>query len=439
VVLRTLPQARAWRPAVAARLARTLGRTRRPLAAHLRPEILTDTTLPLPPKLIDVAQVNLDQLVAESAREGPHLDFKRDLPAAWTNDAKHEFLADVTAFANAGGGDLIFGVDEDGQAQASALAPQPIANPDQEVRRLQDFLLNLVEPRLPGVQIQAVPVTVGTTTGYSVVVRVPQSWAGPHRVKTNQHFFVRDGLRKRQLDIPEVRSLFLRAETQAQRLRDFRAERLGKILTGEAPHRLVDGPVLVAHLIPTQAALGLVQVDPVPYSSQRGLPVIGTGGGMARLNIDGALVVRNETANGETHGYSQFFRNGFFESTYVLSHGQDQGRVVLPSTRYEQQLNTLLLNFRTELTHLGLDLECAVMLSLTRANEVKLGVRNDWDILDAHQTLFDRRTLILPDILAPGDIAPENAMRPAFDLMWQAAGFPRSRNFNALGEWAPPG
>jgi hypothetical protein len=391
----------------------------------------------LPHKLLETTQAHLQGLIDEGVREGPHLDFKRDLPAAWNNEAKHEFLADVTAFANAGGGDLVFGVDEDGQAQAAAIVPQGLTNSDLEVRRLQDFLMTLAEPRIPGIQVQAVTVSANGVTGHCMVVRVPQSWAGPHRVKTNQHFFVRDGLRKRQLDIPEIRSLFLRSETQAQRLRNFRAERLGKILSDEAPHRLVDGPLLVVHLIPTQAALGLVHIDPVPYTNQRGLPVIRAGEIMARLNIDGALAVRNEKPNGETHGYSLFFRDGFFEATYVLTNQHERERVVLPSLIYEQDLISLLRSFRVELTRLALSFECAVMISLTSANKVQLGVRDDWSFLDAHQTFFDRRTLILPDVLASADATPEQAMKPAFDLMWQAAGFASSRNYNPQGEWAP--
>lgn len=391
----------------------------------------------LPDDLLAITQAHIEQLVADQTREGPHLDFKRDLPTAWNDATKHEFLADATAFANSGGGDLIFGVDEDGQAQASVVIPQVISNADQEIRRLQDFLLNLAEPRLPGVKVHAVQVSIAGTDGYVVVVRIPQSWAGPHRVKTNQHFFIRDGLRKRQLDVPEIRSLFLRTENQAQRVNDFRTERLGKILSGNAPQRLVDGPVLVAHIVPTQAALGLVQIDPVPYTNQRGLPVIGTSSGIARLNLDGALVVRNETPQGETHGYSQFFRNGFFESTFVLARPTEEGRVALPSRSYEEYLIALLGNFRGELDRLGINYECAVMLSLLRADEVRLGVRSDWGFDDPHQTLFDRKTLVLPDIIARSDVAPEKALKPAFDLMWQAAGFVCSRNYDTAGEWAP--
>lgn len=391
----------------------------------------------LPNDLLSITQAHIEQLVADQVREGPHLDFKRELPIAWNEAAKHEFLADATAFANSGGGDLVFGVEEDGQAQALAVIPQVIANVDQEIRRLQDFLLNLAEPRLPGVKIHAVRVSVAGTNGHVIVARIPQSWAGPHRVKTNQHFFVRDGLRKRQLDIPEIRSLFLRTENQAQRVNDFRTERLGKILSGNAPQRLVDGPILIAHLVPTQAALGLVQIDPVPYANQRGLPVIGTTGGMARLNLDGALVVRNVTQQGETYGYSQFFRNGFFESALVLSRRAEDGRFVLPSRNFEEYLIALLGNFRGELDRLGINSECAVMLTLHRADEVRLGVRSDGGFDDPHQTLFDRNSLVLPDIVARSDITPEKALRPVFDLMWQAAGFAGSRNFNDAGEWVP--
>ena len=391
----------------------------------------------LPRDILTITQADLEYLVANLVREGPHLDFKRSIAPAWNEGAKHDFLADVTAFANAGGGDLVYGVDEDGDAQAVAIVPQVVASIDQEIRRLQDFLLNLVEPRIPGIQIHAVPVTEEGVAGHVFVVRAPQSWVGPHRVKTNQHFFIRDGLRKRQLDVPEIRQLFLRSESQTQRLRDFRTERIGRIMSGEAPQRLVDGPVLVVHLIPTQAALGLVQIDPVLYATQRSLPAIGAAGGLARLNMDGALMVRNTTPQRETHGYSQFFRNGFFEATYVLAHRQELGRALLPSTSYEEYMIRLLKAFRAELRHLEIDEECAVMLSLTRANEVKLGVRDDWGFAEEHQTLFDRSTVILPDVVANADLAPELALKPVFDLVWQAAGFNGSRNYNAAGEWAP--
>lgn len=391
----------------------------------------------IPAKLIDTTQEHLERLIADEVQEGPHIDFKRDLPANWDNAAKSEFLADVSAFANAGGGDVVYGVDEDGAGQASSLVPQVVGNINAAVLRMQDLLLHQVEPRIPGVQVFPVPVTVAGTAGHAIIIRAPQSWAGPHRVRLSQHFYVREGRRKRQLDVPEIRGLFLRSESQGQRVRDFRTERLGRILSGEAFYRLVEGPLLVAHLVPVQSMVGLVQIDPVTYAQQRHVPLIGATAGWARINIDGALAIRNPDAGG-THGYSQLFRNGALEATKVYPRRPGEQFANLPSTAYEQHIIELLRSFRAELVHHGIEAGCTVMLSLLQADKFKLGVRQGLEFFDERQTLFDRSTVLVPDILADAAQSPEHALKPAFDLLWQAAGFERSRNFDAAGNWAPP-
>ena len=102
----------------------------------------------LPANLFSTTQEHLEDLVTSQAQEGPHLEFKRELPPQWTGEAKQEFLADVSAFANSGGGELIYGINEDDNGQAAAIVPL-VFNSDNEFRRLQDFLLYSVEPRLP--------------------------------------------------------------------------------------------------------------------------------------------------------------------------------------------------------------------------------------------------------------------------------------------------
>lgn len=383
----------------------------------------------LPRDLTTTQEGDLGALVAAQVSEGTYLDLKRDLPRL-DGGGRHEFLADVSAFANSSGGDLIYGIDEDGEGRAISLVPLP-GNPDEEARRFQDVLMNGIEPRVPGLQVQAVPVA----DGFILVIRVPQSWAGPHRVKSNQHFFIRENGRKRQLDVPEIRGLFLRSDHQGQRVRDFRTERLGKILAGEAPHRLVPGALLVGHFVPTQAALGAVIVDPIPYIRNRALPVLSTTIPGARVNVDGALVVRNARPEG-THGYSQLFRNGYFETVKVLNYPNGE-RAPLGSLSYEKEFIALVTRLRAEYVHLGIGTEMTCMVSILDANHVELGLDRWRHMLDDHQGHFDRKTLVLPDVLLPSDLAPEQALRPIFDLVWQSAGMDRSANYNAEGEWAP--
>lgn len=383
----------------------------------------------LPRDLTTANEAHLRAIVEARQSENTHLEFKRDVPG---RDARgiQDLLADVSAFANSSGGDLLYGIDEDGEGQAAALVPQA-GNMDDEARRVQNVLMNNIEPRLPGLQVMAVLVA----GGFVLAIRVPQSWGGPHRVKTNNAFYVRENGRKRPLDVPEIRGLFLRSEQQAQRVRNFRTERLGKIFTGEAAHRLAPGAVLTAHFVPTQAALGTVSVDPIPYMLNRQLPVLGINIPNARVNADGALVVRNPGAAG-TFGYSQLFRNGFFETVKVLE-GRAEERATLGSVAYETQLIELVRMLRAEYTFLEIGTEMTCMLSMLHADRVELGLdRWNYNLAD-HQGFFDRDVLVLPDVLLLSELPPAKALRPVFDLVWQSAGLERSANYDAAGEWVP--
>lgn len=395
-------------------------------------------SMTLPAKLTDTVQADLHRLVADCVTESAHLDFKRQLPTNWDNEAKKRFIADLVAFANAGGGDLVFGVDEDADAAASAVVPQAFASADAEVRRLQDFVLELAEPRLPGVQVHAVPATVDSLSGHCIVIRVPQSWAGPHRSKANWHFYVRDGLRNRQLDIPEVRSLFLRSDSQAQRMRDFRAERLAKISTGQTPVTLEAAPKLVVHAIPLQAALGQVYIDPTRYlRGQQSLPVLGRSpASPVNLNLDGAYAPI--VSAGATPGYTQQFRQGFYEAVWKLAPFDEtrQPKPVLPGIMYEQEVNRFLGSVRGERDRLGLSGDLAVFLSLLDANQAMLSGPGEVGFPGSYTLKgFDRKDILLPDVLIEGTSTVGRGMRFAYDLMCQAAGYENSPNYDANGEW----
>lgn len=389
-----------------------------------------DHEMTLPFDLSRVTAEDIKAIVQSRAPESAYLEFKQQLPVS-DGAGKHELTADVSAFANAGGGEIIYGLTEDGEACAASIAPL-LGNADQEVRRVQDILMNGIEPRIPGLAV----VSVTFPEGFCVVVRVPKSWSGPHRVKSNQHFFVRESGRKRQLDMPEIKNLFLRAAGFASHVRDFRTDRIGRLIAGEAPQPLVQGALFVLHFFPTQVAQGDSAVDPVSYLTGEGdrrLPIFGTTFGDSRVNVDGALAVKNVGPKNETHGYSLLFRSGIFESVTVLRRHPERKKYLLGSQAFEDFTIQLVKSLQREYDHLGIAKEMLCVATIIRGTETELGLDRFNFFLDGTQGTFDRHVVPIPDVLLEGNRAPEIELRPVFDLIWQAAGMARSYNYDDQG------
>jgi hypothetical protein len=118
--------------------------------------------------LSDVTFQDVQTLCEDCVLEGRFYDFKADAIGSADRD-KREFLADVTAFANAAGGDLILGVrTKDGAADD--ICGIDLIDPDKETQRL----INLVRACPPRACRHAVR-SAGRTTA-----RLPPS-------RTNRH------------------------------------------------------------------------------------------------------------------------------------------------------------------------------------------------------------------------------------------------------------
>jgi hypothetical protein len=84
--------------------------------------------------LEDLSLGHIEGLKDNGIAESRHIEFKSTCVGGSDKD-RREFVADVTAFANALGGDIVFGVaEEDGVA--SGVPGIKLPNPDHEKLRL---------------------------------------------------------------------------------------------------------------------------------------------------------------------------------------------------------------------------------------------------------------------------------------------------------------
>ncbi len=171
-------------------------------------------------------QVLIDDKVAERKR----IEYKRDLPGTSYKDRK-EFLADVSSFANTVGGYLLYGVDAKDGVPVE-LCGVEIASVDDLKLTWENRLRDGLSPQIPPFDIQTIELAPNNDV---IILHIPRSWLVPHRVtlENHGHFYGRNSAGHFQMDVPQLRTAFELSGTLTERIRDFRADRLSKIMSGE--------------------------------------------------------------------------------------------------------------------------------------------------------------------------------------------------------------
>src|ERR1019366_9793244 len=108
----------------------------------------------LPMGFDDITPDDIVRLVTDKVSERKTLEYKKTLNVGNTDD-KAEFLADVSSFANASGGDILFGITdekgEDGKATGipGEIVGLKISNDGPARNRIEQLIQTGLQPRLP--------------------------------------------------------------------------------------------------------------------------------------------------------------------------------------------------------------------------------------------------------------------------------------------------
>jgi hypothetical protein len=380
-------------------------------------------------RLEAIAEGDLRSLIANQVAEGKTVEYKQQLPGGSDSDKK-EFLADVSSFANTGGGDLVLGMTEQ-QGVPTGIPGLTSGDLDLELQRLDSIISSGLEPR-----IRYATKFVDCGGARVLIVRIEKSWIGPHRVKFQGHdkFYGRNSTGKYPLDVEQLRVAFTQTSALTDRIRAFRAGRIISLVNNETPVPFVEGPKLVLHCIPLESFTGLRQYDILRfYETPELLPALGTRGGSQRINLEGVLTV-SRGGGDSAYSYAHLYRIGLIEAVNgnVLAR-EWHGASVIPSIAYEEQVIRYLPQCFKVLANLGCGAPVLVALTLIGVRGLRMG--DDPYALEIGQPI-DRDTLTLPETVVEDlNSKPENILRPMFDLVWNACGYPRSRNFDADGNW----
>jgi hypothetical protein len=386
----------------------------------------------IPKALNAITDEDLQALITNGVAEGRTIDYKRDLPGNSDGDKK-EFLADVSSFANTGGGDLVFGMGEVG-GLPTQITGTGAADLDLAVRRLDSIIAAGLSPRIRHT-IKAVTTAAGPSV---LIIRVERSWAGPHRVIFQNHdkFWGRNSAGKYSLDVNELRAAFTLSSNANEKIRAFRTDRIISLTNGDTPVPFMGSSKVIIHFIPLEAFAGgpIYDVRPI-YDNPQLIAPMGTTAWGYRLNLDGVVAFGSRQP---CETYTQLFRNGVLEVVQgrILA-GQHEGRLVIPSVAFEEYIVRYLPQCFRLLETIGAGLPIVVAMTLTHTKGLWMGVNTF--LRDEAGYPIDAETIILPEAIVESFTTPAHEiLKPMFDLIWNACGFPGSENFDAEGNWVTP-
>jgi len=257
----------------------------------------------------------------------------------------------------------------------------------------------------------------------------------------SNRFYGRNSAGKYPLDVSELRSAFVLSESAAEKIRNFRNERLIKITARETSIALHDGPVMVIHVIPFTTFAGVQTIDPVEAARNGKVLPQPIGRGVlgdqpqALVNLDGFATIARPSG-GRTHGYVQLFRSGAIEAVTTVGI-DDQKKCYLASTQFENSAISAIRNYLEFFSVIDTGLPIFVFLSFCGMTQCYLRVPESY----RGSGYYDRGplpvdTVALSEAMIDSEPAdPPAAMRTSFNTIWNAYGYEKSDKYDDNGWW----
>jgi hypothetical protein len=305
---------------------------------------------------------------------------------------------------------------------------------DEVILRLDNMIRDGIEPRMPSVTPQPVSLSNSSTV---LIIRVQRSWSMPHRVTLRGHdrFYGRSSNGKYPLDVGELRTLFNLSATLAEQIKRFREDRISSIVANESFILMPDGAKVVLHLIPLISFNPGQRYDFVSTLDLRGMKPINSGVGAYRYNLDGFLtyssIATGTFAATSADTYVELFRSGIIEAVdgcLIEPLGEE---LLIPSEACEKELIKSLGEYLTLMNELAVELPIFLFLSLLNVRGYRMATKA---FPSTHA--IDRDIVLLPEVVIEDYDTPAYAiLKPCFDSIWNACGFPRCQNYDSVGRW----
>jgi len=374
-----------------------------------------------------IGERDLDQLKRDEVAEGITLDYKRDAYEP-SDEGKRELLKDTSSFVNTAGGHIVIGMGEVEGLPINLIGLD--LDVDGEMQRLENLFRTCLEPRVIGLRMRPVPLANGRR---ALVIRLPKSWNPPHAVlfKGSRRYFARNSSGAHEASVDELRVMFTASATIFDRIGEFHHRRQAAVHSGKTPIALAE-PQLVLHVIPFSALGAGLSIDPRTMSGQA-LPPIFHWDNRNSYNFDGYLTTSGRDGHA---GYVQVYRNGIVESAAGGISTVTERGPTLSAEDVEDQIATKVEHYLNALLHVEVPPPLAVLLAGVRMHGTAIVPRSapySEPLVPQSEPDMFFQPVIIEDYGSLEDY--RQALKPVFDALWNAGGYPGSQSYGSDGQW----
>jgi predicted HTH transcriptional regulator len=388
-------------------------------------------------KNFDTIQIeDFEELINNQIAEGKSLEYKAILKLEKDSDKK-EFLYDITSFANAIGGDIIFGVPE-GDEKGLPVSIEGIeGNVDELCRKIESLLRDCVSPRILNILMKSIPLNSGKNV---LLIRIPKSFNAPHQVTFQgvDKFYSRSNNGKYVLDVFELRNVFLQSSQIIDRIRNFIKTRLASIVANDTPVPLESNPKIVLHIVPIQSIENRNNIITNQDLKSNMLFPLGAGGYNYRFNLEGVLNFCSSPGQTKNQAFVQLYRNGIIETVNAdLLREYDTKRLIYVDKNFsiEEKIITFLDNALKLLQKVGVQTPIYLFLHLVNVKGYGLGSTRLRQPFYGERGI-DRDLLQLPEIVLQNyPINVASILKDWFEPIWNACGFEKCLSYDENGNF----
>lgn len=152
----------------------------------------------------DWTEQDLRKLIEDQVGESLKLDYKESGALRRTDSSKKELSKDVSAFANAAGGVLVYGMREGGNMPIEL---DDGLDPDEISKEWVEQVINSrIDRRIAGIRVRQVPLSGARLGRVAYVVYVPSSAHAPH-MASDHRYYKRFNFESVPMDEYEVRDV----------------------------------------------------------------------------------------------------------------------------------------------------------------------------------------------------------------------------------------